>query len=127
MMATAFLGYCYSPKWFIYNNLELYSLKTFLYFYLVLFLIVVLIIDIYELDKEYVMERIKLKKLNIKFYYKINPRPTGTRVPVGRFNCFSIVKSPIVSNCYKLCLRKYSTCHSKSNITKISEILQKFI
>ena len=32
MMATAFLGYYYSPIWFIYNNLELYSLNTLLYF-----------------------------------------------------------------------------------------------
>jgi len=140
MMATAFLGYYYSPIWFIYNNLELYSLNTLLYFCLVLFLIVVLIIDNYKLKKEYVMECIKLKKLKIKFYNDINLRPprimrggrviyqpTGTRVPVDQFNCFSKIKSLMVSNCYKLSLRKYSTGHSKSYNTKISEILQEII
>jgi NUMOD1 domain len=86
------------------------------------------------------MECIKLKKLNIKFYNEINLRaprilrgarvinhPTGTWVPMGRFNNFSKVKPLIVSNDYKLCLRKYSTCHSKSNNTMISEILQEII
>jgi hypothetical protein len=126
MMATAFLGYYYSPKWFIYNNLELYLLKTLLYFCLVLFLIVVLIIFRYEFKTKYVMERFKFEKLNIKIHNRIYPRPHRV-IQWGRVNLFSRVRSPMVSNCYKLCLRKYSTCHSKFNNRIISEVLQEII
>jgi hypothetical protein len=55
-------------------------------------------------------------------------KPFGTQgVRVVRFNNFSKVNSPMFSNCYKLCLRKYTTSHCKSNNTKISGILQEII
>jgi group I intron endonuclease len=113
MMATAFLGYYYSPKWFIYNNFNLYSFRILLLLCLVLFLLEVLIILKYEFEKEYVVERIKYNKLNIKFY--------------NRINFLSGVKSSVYPNCYKKGLREYSTCNYKShniiNSNKLEEII----
>jgi group I intron endonuclease len=155
MMATAFLGYYYSPKWFIYNNFEFdlwgrsellvpfgwgvfYLFNTLLILSLVSFLLEVLIIFRNEFEKEYVMGQIKFKKLNIKFYNYLRPvaigRNTGinnlARVPRARWariNLFCSVKSSMIPNSYKLSLMEYSTCRSKSDNRISSNILEEII
>ena len=117
MMATAFLGYYYSPKWFIYNNLNLYLFNILLLLCLIIFIFEGLIILIYVFEKEYVMDRIKFKKLNIKFYSRINffPRAKSWMVPAPAIYIAGTG------------LRKYSTSCSKSNNPIYSNILEEII
>jgi group I intron endonuclease len=69
MMATAFLGYSYSPKWFNINIFYLYVLfPIFLYIYHV---IILKIIE-NKSKKEHIIKQLKYNKVKIELYNKKN-------------------------------------------------------
>jgi group I intron endonuclease len=72
MMATAFLGYDFSPKWFIFNNLNCHLLYFLSYF---IILLILCLIQEYKYIKENKKIKIKYKVQNKVglFSYSLNP------------------------------------------------------